>query len=870
LTRPDLIDTTRALVQWAERNKSSLPSPKQLETMLNNFAEQEQARAAEIRSRTEHLITPYVSPPPRHAAPDTELDVTSQGKLSEGVAAKAPVGNPSEVHQANLPQTPRPVQARPEESRSIWAGFSAVKNLISTPLHFFGRRSESSDSTNESPVGTFSFRHERNLPKATEFATPSQLASHKPAPQTERRSRAQTPLRRGAQTERRRRPEEPARKPLHLRGLLSKAEIAEIHREQDRQKLRETHANGVEDDELGDPSTPTHHAGEKRKRKHGDVNKPPCTPGGTFRVPSPDSSDVDSDEDEEGVDTPTSNRDIIWPSYVTKEQESLDGANPPQEPTETELRREQYARIWRIPMHQVPKDDLLLEWYFDPGGKWREFCKGTPKSYVELPFPLDGLLHRQYEAEEAAAEEERLPLWPGVAEALYLPMYLMETIDEVVPRGTSLPKGSQLTRAPRITREHKDMMQLRFNFKWDRLDFQPFDIPPPEDEEHPHINHFWENRVPPPKSPEIYEYNPRRKPSPNKKLVTWEPDRPQPTLQDLGNMRRKELAQWEAGWTREEPPQRLTLAEQLKERREQLRRAEREAVDSQSTDKEMPSQPNNDSSARPPPTSGEETRIARERSIAAEDTIFNAFKEKEKNKDQPDNIFNPSLSTYSDRKTVQIPSVFAPSSSFSVGTSGSAPSTSSGSATSSGPLEPKKWTQTPPPKPRPGNAQLPQQDQTASEDPLKPHTPQGQSSTTEVLKSTAPNFPQLAQSSAERATANALLHKPNKPSLLRNVMQMSPLNAEKAEQGQENVEQGGQKKQIGQAGQGSQTQQPGQHISTTPGVDYSLVTSISTEIQAYVNSIPESEIVTMNMPGCIYENWPQRSEAEIATDKFFR
>jgi hypothetical protein len=73
-------------------------------------------------------------------------------------------------------------------------------------------------------------------------------------------------------------------------------------------------------------------------------------------------------------------------------------------------------------------------------------------------------------------------------------------------------------------------------------------------------------------------------------------------------------------------------------------------------------------------------------------------------------------------------------------------------------LEQKQWTQVPPPKPRPGNAQLPQTD----------------------LNKTAPADP-TQKEAIQHAIQNANRHAPRKPSNLRNMSTLSPLQAEQQE-----------------------------------------------------------------------------------------
>lgn len=907
MTRPDLIDTTRALIKWAERNKRPLPTPKQLEALLDNFADQEQARAAS--NSNEHLITPMP-------------EETMESSIGSGAESS---GNSSEVNAASQSQTPRPAQARPQESRRIWAGLTAVKDLMSTPFKFLGRN-EPADATNQTSESAFSFRHEHKLPHITEFATPSHPASRKPAPQTERQGRVQTPPRRGVQTERRRRPEEPKRQPISFRGLLTPAEIAEIHRKQDREKRREAQANEAENADAEDPSTPSRRVGSKRKRLNGDGTTSQHTPGGSFRVPSsPEGSD-----DEDGGNCSSKQRNIIWPSYTypsprhyrypldprpgpagrsfwekdisRKEWEEYTSANPYKDFIDPRWYREHYARTWGIPMHQVPKDNQLLQWHMYPTMMWDLFCKGPAKSYAQIPYPLDQLLYRLYDAEEAAAEEAGLPLFKGLREAESFEIDRWRGFDfsKFYDHGEPLPMGAKLERNELPFDQHKERMDNTFGHKFDTPNFDPFTIEPTDGFDHPPPNHFWMGKVRGPGSAKprrtTLEYNVRKKPNLRHKIVVWDPNNPTPTIAERHALHAKDMEEYETGWT-EERPQRQTLADMYKLRMERMirqdeKQAERErawlageipfleadenekhklppgppktAKDNTSTTpsaskdtSESGPSPSDQTSSIPTATSDhqasvsdeeeEEARMLHESTPVTEERIIGAVVEQEKIGKPTDNIFNP-ITSYADRQPeVQIPKTFTPYESSSA--------KESDSASSSGPLEPKKWTQTPPPKPRPGNAQLPQQAQTSSSDPLKPQTPQVPSSTTDLLTPKTPNFPQLAQSQAERATAKALEHKPTKPSGLRNVVQMSPLNVDKG--GKENESQGGHN---GHAGKLIASMTPDQNVATI----------ISAEVQDYVNSIPEADIVLMKLPAHFYENWPKRSEVEVATDKFFR
>jgi hypothetical protein len=167
-----------------------------------------------------------------------------------------------------------------------------------------------------------------------------------------------------------------------------------------------------------------------------------------------------------------------------------------------------------------------------------------------------------------------------------------------------------------------------------------------------------------------------------------------------------------------------------------------------------------------------------------------------------------------------------------------------------GPLEPKKWTQTPPPKPRPSNAQLPQQQlQPALAEPLKPQAPQQQAqpSNEEQLNPKTTILPQVTQTPAERATAKALKFAPAVPSGLRNMTKMSPLQIQQEQES--NKENYGMEKVL-------------QLINEPLSVHFSK------EVLDELDKIPQEEIVPYPCAE-LYEGMRGWTEAEKATDPYF-
>jgi hypothetical protein len=156
------------------------------------------------------------------------------------------------------------------------------------------------------------------------------------------------------------------------------------------------------------------------------------------------------------------------------------------------------------------------------------------------------------------------------------------------------------------------------------------------------------------------------------------------------------------------------------------------------------------------------------------------------------------------------------------------------SSQGSGPLASKKWDQTPPPKPQPRNAELPQQqapkDQ-ALEDPMKPQTPQEQA-----------------------LRANALKYAPIRPSGLRQMTQMSPLQQQIEDK--ENAK-------------GKEREKMSPVTSVVPNFTWDA-TLFSKEVNDAIMAIPEEKIVPMELPAHLFQGWGQQSVVEKEVDKLFQ
>ncbi|KAM3075656.1 hypothetical protein ACMFMG_007789 [Clarireedia jacksonii] len=152
-------------------------------------------------------------------------------------------------------------------------------------------------------------------------------------------------------------------------------------------------------------------------------------------------------------------------------------------------------------------------------------------------------------------------------------------------------------------------------------------------------------------------------------------------------------------------------------------------------------------------------------------------------------------------------------------------------------LEPKQWTQVPPPKPRPGNAQLPQTDlaKTAQADPNQ-------------------------KEAIQHAIQNANRHAPRKPSNLRNMSTLSPLQVEQQER----------EKQLSK-GKGKGKEAAQYPWSFEP---YEFNLEVFPEVLAAIDEAEKDRFLPMTpIPADIwdmlYEEEPKKSEAVLAAERIF-
>lgn len=273
----------------------------------------------------------------------------------------------SEVHtEVEEPQTPTPQQSH--------GWLSSVSSFLTTPIKYFGRRSQSAEAVNtngDAVVGGSS--NEPLIPQTSDFAIPpttpiNRRNGRKLITQSERRPVSQTsdfaippitPTNRrdgrklmpqterrpgillqgpktGSKTERHVRFQSPEeRAPLHMRGMLSEEQKLEIWRQQDedlhlkkRQDRRaKTHARVEDEDEhAANPYVESARAGEKRKHYHPDVPPEAWNYEGTFSVPDSPSS---SEEDEEGDSQDDFERRFIGTSVRKNRYDGTLFAQPP-------------------------------------------------------------------------------------------------------------------------------------------------------------------------------------------------------------------------------------------------------------------------------------------------------------------------------------------------------------------------------------------------------------------------------------------------------------------------------------------------------------------------------------------------------------
>lgn len=348
MTDPALIGFINQAISWFGADESrKVPSAKELATFLEGSAAPStprpptgrqlqiaagvaamQGRTPEVAENTdtEEQLTEGAS----RVDEDENRSLVSESTQAEmlgpsededdamAIAALPETANEGEETNLKSPQTEIAEKSQKSSGwMSPWSGVSAVANIFATPLKFFGGRSQSATkSTNRRVVGA-----------ATQPRKPSQRPiQHTPS----RRPRTI------AQTERPRRHGDTEKPPIHLRGLVSPARIAEIHRKQDeaqrkreaemaeaRRKMRQAATVEEEDEGSELPSIEVDsqaQPGQKRKRQDRPPRTPPRSAPGTFRVPSPSSSSEDDYSDEEPA-TPTpaqALKSIVTPSAVEK------------------------------------------------------------------------------------------------------------------------------------------------------------------------------------------------------------------------------------------------------------------------------------------------------------------------------------------------------------------------------------------------------------------------------------------------------------------------------------------------------------------------------------------------------------------------
>ncbi|RDL41284.1 uncharacterized protein BP5553_01263 [Venustampulla echinocandica] len=347
LKRNDIIDATRCLAKWAERDPSNpVPNAQQLEALLEAFKTQELAKAAATQATGEVPTTAGVvhedtsthhrdgaEQPDQPSAPmDAEADISE---------------TETEIEEPEFPGPPKTPE--PKESR-LWSTVSRVKDIVTTPFNFtfMGRRGESTiDATpianhpSESPT-KLAYDQLPAIPESL-TRTPARIrrrrapVTDKPAEKmqftsgvrvrdiTSQRAPAATPTHRNpwaprAQTERKKRPyrayldkKPPTVTPVHLAGVITQERIKEIQDRQDREaedrlaKARqESRRARVEDEEVSlarehiinneTLSQAGQETGKKRKRR--SVRTPPENAPGVFTVPYESSSEEGDSESE--------------------------------------------------------------------------------------------------------------------------------------------------------------------------------------------------------------------------------------------------------------------------------------------------------------------------------------------------------------------------------------------------------------------------------------------------------------------------------------------------------------------------------------------------------------------------------------------
>lgn len=388
LTRPDLIDAARALVKWAERDDTRrVPNAEQMKALLDGFNTEEAAKVTP-RSRSQPSSTrsqpssraarrhhPYsktvASPRTAQRRPHRDEPMASDQE-GKDVIDSASADNQSEVPtETQTPQTPTPPL---QESRGFWNGVSAVASIFTSPLQFFDRRRNQQDSPTATTNGTAVMGLSATTQSVDDPFTPMKLRPRPKTSQSERKRQPQSVRNRGPQTELRRNSRDQPKPPIHLRGIVSPSRIAEIHRQQDRlaaarNKKRAAYAaeaDAEEDSDAERSSMTGSKTGEKRKRTKGAVRTPPAGPPGTFRVPSPGSSDDSSDEEEQTIVQQSPGRVRYTPIPVTPRKDLIDDYSANSSPFTSISGRPATSTVWNAPPD------------FEP--TYKEYSRTSPKS----------------------------------------------------------------------------------------------------------------------------------------------------------------------------------------------------------------------------------------------------------------------------------------------------------------------------------------------------------------------------------------------------------------------------------------------------------------------------------------------------------
>lgn len=321
LTGDRNIDFVRAAVEWLDKSpENRLPTKQSLIEWLDSGLSKSEA-ANQARSAAPSPASQQAnSQPPSHQSIQRRQTPNSPQAVSSRSDSASPssTGGEAAIHHTGMTQEPEdhesvalaaddeksdamsditsevdadeaipapptnPIQTPPRQASEprAWSSvFSTVKKAVSTPLKFFSFTANAgTTATTNNRETEFTFTHPH---KPTEpFTTPSRSSKQRVMPQSERHSTTTTQHRvspaRVPQTERRSRLMDKSA-PLFMRGA-SEEFVQEFVKEQfydqqasTRQRQRETETANMEQNELS----------------HGK----------TFRAPSPLSDDDDSDED---------------------------------------------------------------------------------------------------------------------------------------------------------------------------------------------------------------------------------------------------------------------------------------------------------------------------------------------------------------------------------------------------------------------------------------------------------------------------------------------------------------------------------------------------------------------------------------------